>query len=224
MKQIFRSYTFLIVMLLLFNSCNSRSKQIVGSNNFDSSTEDKNSFTEITIGNRIVGTVIKVHDGDTYDLLITDNQTIRIRMEGIDAPEGGMPYYKIAKNYLINMVSNKMIEIHITDIDKHNRYIAYSYLENGLELGSEMIKEGLAWHYKEFNNEEKLSNLEIRARNLNKGLWKNYPYVVPPWTVRKLKWRGYKIDSIHDAQKEHLKGNHSHGCPDKALCEIIFGQ
>jgi endonuclease YncB( thermonuclease family) len=42
--------------------------------------------------------VIGVVDGDTYDLMDTGNVKIRIRMDAIDAPEKGMPFYQASKD------------------------------------------------------------------------------------------------------------------------------
>ena len=36
---------------------------------------------------QLQGTVIKIVDGDTFDLLTKENATFRIRMNGIDCPE-----------------------------------------------------------------------------------------------------------------------------------------
>jgi len=36
--------------------------------------------------------VIKVIDGDTIDVLADDQETIRIRLHGIDCPERGQPF------------------------------------------------------------------------------------------------------------------------------------
>jgi len=40
-----------------------------------------------TRSSRLDGKVVKIVDGDTYDLLTQDHQLYRIRMNGIDAPE-----------------------------------------------------------------------------------------------------------------------------------------
>ena len=50
--------------------------------------------------NMVSGKVIKIVDGDTYDILLNDFSTIRIRMAGIDAPEKGMPFSKLDKEFL----------------------------------------------------------------------------------------------------------------------------
>jgi endonuclease YncB( thermonuclease family) len=46
------------------------------------------------------GSVVKIVDGDTYDILLTDKNVFRIRMNGIDAPEKGQAYSQKAKDYL----------------------------------------------------------------------------------------------------------------------------
>ena len=62
------------------------------------------------------GRVIKIIDGDTYDIILTGNQTERIRMEGIDAPEKGMPFYQVSKKYLGELCFNKIVTKYIWEI------------------------------------------------------------------------------------------------------------
>jgi endonuclease YncB( thermonuclease family) len=169
----------------------------------------------------VTGKVVKVIDGDTYDLLLDDQTTIRIRMDGIDAPEKGMPFGKKAKQYLESLCQEQMITVDTTNRETFQRFISFSYLPDGRELGQEMLKMGLAWHYKKYNSDPVLAALEDNARTANIGLWIEQPYIIPPWTVRKLNRRGYKTQDIYKAQREHLKGQHSTGCPDARLCKII---
>jgi endonuclease YncB( thermonuclease family) len=51
------------------------------------------------------GKVIKIVDGDTYDVLAADNKTIRIRMNGIDTPE--KTFRAKSKNYLSGLCFGK---------------------------------------------------------------------------------------------------------------------
>ena len=46
----------------------------------------------VTTAGEFPGKVIKVIDGDTIDVLTDDNETIRIRLYGIDCPERGQPF------------------------------------------------------------------------------------------------------------------------------------
>jgi endonuclease YncB( thermonuclease family) len=133
----------------------------------------------------LVGYVIKIVDGDTYDILV-DKATHRVRMASIDAPERGMPFSKEAKQYLAGMCFNKNIKITFSKRDRSNRIIAFSYLEDGRELSAEMIKAGFAWHYLKYSNDAVFNQLEQRARQNKVGLWFD-PYPLAPWDHRKQK-------------------------------------
>jgi endonuclease YncB( thermonuclease family) len=169
----------------------------------------------------VSGRVVKIIDGDTYDLLLDDNTIIRIRMGGIDAPEKSMPFGKRAKQYLGELCEGQTITVDTTQRETFRRFTSFSYLEDGRELGQEMLKAGLAWHFKKFSSDPELVDLENSAKRNKVGLWVEQPYILPPWIVRKLNRQGYKIQDIYKAQREHLKGQHSEGCPNSHLCEII---
>ncbi len=130
------------------------------------------------------GYVIGIIDGDTYDLLLEDKTTIRIRMDGIDAPEKGMPFYKVSKKYLSELCFNKNVIYEQTAQDAHSRIVAKTYLDDGRECGEELIKAGLAWHFKKYSTEKKLADLEIEARNKKIGIWSD-PRPMSPWDNRK---------------------------------------
>jgi endonuclease YncB( thermonuclease family) len=148
----------------------------------------------------ITGKVVSVIDGDTYDLLLKGNRKIRVRMEGIDAPERGMPFYKVSKNHLAQLCFNKNVSLNITGIDGHDRFLGFTYLDDGSELSHEMIKAGLAWHFKKYNSDSILSNLEIEAKKMKRGLWLN-ENPMAPWTNRSLHRQGISTkDSFNIVQ------------------------
>jgi len=162
----------LIWMLLLFTSiiaCNSES----------------NRKQPLKKGSIVSGKVIAIIDGDTYDILIPGNKTIRVRMEGIDAPEKGMPFYQKSKKHLSDLCFHKQVKIKITGVDNYKRFLAYSYLEDGKELSHEMIRAGFAWHFKRYNSDCNLSELELDAKKQRKGLWMD-ENPMAPWENRKL--------------------------------------
>ena len=168
-----------LFLLILVSSCGSRRERLDKYSSVDrnlETTNTKNSY-------KVIGIV----DGDTYDIL-ADNHEVRIRMDAIDAPERGMPYYKVSKKYLSSLIFGKFIEVDIFDEDSRGRIIAHTY-SNGLDISAEMLSAGLAWHYKEHNNEDKYSELEINARSKKLGLWADEnPY--KPWEIRKLHREG----------------------------------
>ena len=132
------------------------------------------------------GKVIKIVDGDTYDILLKNNIPKRIRMEGIDAPERGMPFYKVAKDYLGDLCFGEIVQIKQTSTDRYGRTIAKTYLANGNEVGLLMVNAGVAWHYKKYSTDAELANAEIKARKKRIGLWVDKAPVAP-WEWRKSK-------------------------------------
>ncbi len=169
-----------IVYLLLFSfvlfnvSCNS------SSGNRKGNSQNEQSET---------GKVVGIIDGDTYDILMEGNETVRVRMEGIDAPEKGMPFYKAAKKHLSALCFGKTIRLEVHDEDSNDRKIAFSYLEDGRELSHEMLKAGMAWHFIKYNKDKDLAKLESQARELKEGLWIDES-PMPPWINRALHRKG----------------------------------
>jgi len=162
-----------------------------------SSSSDRSIVTQDDI---LSGKVVSIIDGDTYDILLQGNKTIRVRMEGIDSPERGMPFYKVSKNYLGTLCFNKYVTLQVTDRDHYNRYIGFTFLEDETELSHEMIKAGLAWHYKKYNSDLELANLELEAKKLKKGLWID-ENPMPPWVNRSLHRRGISTKDSFDLKE-----------------------
>jgi len=166
-------FLLLFFLTILFPSCHSKSGKGAG--------DDSDGF--------VVGKVIRIVDGDTYHLLVDSNRTLKVRMEGIDAPERGMPFYRVSKDYLGQLCFNKPVKLKITGEDRNGRTLGFTYLDDGRELGHEMIKAGMAWHFRRYNDDDELADLETEARKAKRGLWaENNP--TPPWEYRKFKRKG----------------------------------
>ena len=150
--------------------------------------------------NFVSGQVIKVIDGDTYDLLLKDKTTIRVRMDGIDAPENGMPYAKKATQYLGDLCKNQTVRIVKDNVDRYGRTLSYSYLKDGRELSREMLKAGYAWHYKEYNSDPELATLEEKARQAKRGLWKD-KNPMAPWEIRKMRRQGISTKDMFETSE-----------------------
>jgi len=174
--------SLLLVILPLIFSCNGKR-----SGNYNPSNKEKKSS----------GKVIAIIDGDTYDILLEGNKTERVRMDAIDAPEKGMPFYKVAKNYLSELCFQKEVRLVYIGIDQHGRSINRSFLTDGTDLSKEMIRNGLAWHYKEYSSDKELAELEIQARNKKIGLWADKK-PMEPWLCRKLRREGNHVEFSND--------------------------
>lgn len=136
-------------------------------------------------------TVISVHDGDTVRVKLLDTgEETSVRLNLIDAPEdsnnvGTQSYGKEAGDYLRSLIQDKEVDLEIYGKDKYERTIAV-IKKDGVDINARMIEEGLAWHYKKYDNTEhyaQYDSLEKEAKNLKKGLWSD-PNATPPWEFR----------------------------------------
>lgn len=137
-----------------------------------------------TVKAALSGKVVKIVDGDTFDILLDDLTTKRIRMEGIDAPERKMAFYQVSKDYLGKLCFQQVVRIEQTSTDRYGRTVAKTYLANGSELGLLMIEAGYAWHFKKYSSDRQLAKAEIKARNNKTGLWVDV-LPIAPWEWRK---------------------------------------
>jgi micrococcal nuclease len=53
-----------------------------------------------------------------------------------------------------------------------------------VNVNKELLKQGLAWHYKQYNKDEEFAKLEQEARKKKIGLW-SHPNPVAPWDFRR---------------------------------------
>jgi endonuclease YncB( thermonuclease family) len=140
---------------------------------------------------QLQGRVVKIIDGDTYDVLIPNRSTIRIRMYGIDAPERGMAFYASSKNYLAQLCMGKVLRVQQMEKDIHGRIVAKAFLSDGRDINLEMIKAGMAWHFKKYDKSKSYAQAELHARKLKKGLWAD-KNPIAPWDERSRRRKGGK--------------------------------
>lgn len=116
--------------------------------------------------------VTKVVDGDTLDL----NNSLRIRMSGINTPETGECYYSEAKGKLSETALNKdvYIEEDITDKDKYGRSLRYVYIDNK-SVNNLLVENGFARVYDKYEKDTKrykeLKKFEEKAKQNLLGVW-----------------------------------------------------
>jgi endonuclease YncB( thermonuclease family) len=127
--------------------------------------------------------VVGIKDGDTFKVLY-NNSEITIRLNHIDCPEKNQPYGKKAKWKASDLCFGKMVKIVSNGKkDRYKRLIAEVYYNN-ININKELIKNGLAWHFKKYSKNTEYANLEIKARKTKVGLWSE-SNPIAPWNWRK---------------------------------------
>ena len=126
--------------------------------------------------------VIGVKDGDTIVVLTQDNTQVTIRFEGIDCPEAKQAFGNRAKQATVDLCFQKYVHIIQTGSDRYKRILAKVFVDE-IYINKELIRIGMAWHFKEYNADEELAKMEIDARNRKVGLW-SQPNPEAPWNFR----------------------------------------
>ena len=128
------------------------------------------------------GKVVAVADGDTFTVLDGATQ-VRIRLEGIDAPEKGQPFSAKSKQAVSDLVFGQVVRVVQSSKDRYKRSIAKVYLQDGRCVNEEMLRLGMAWHFKRYSDDAQWAKLEQQARRSKTGLWAD-PKPIAPWEWR----------------------------------------
>tara|TARA_X000000368_G_scaffold393802_1_gene359816 strand:+ start:158 stop:664 length:507 start_codon:yes stop_codon:yes gene_type:complete len=144
--------------------------------------------------------VVRVIDGDTIQVKDNLGHKFKIRLLGIDTPEIKQAFGKESSDYLKSIVTGKKILI-ISKPDNDKPYTLDFYkrvlakvILNGKDINLEMVKKGMAWHYKKYKNNQPFDDqqsynyAESEARKKNIGLWVEKD-PLPPWSWRKINRR-----------------------------------
>lgn len=121
----------------------------------------------------------KIIDGDTIDTLCPyqkDQQSLRLRVWGIDAPETGQkPWGDEATSFLASLIqAPNNLTVEIKDIDRYNRYVAKIYQGEpsaNNDLGLKMVEEGYAIVYHAYNDDKTYKEIEEKAQKSKLGVW-----------------------------------------------------
>ncbi len=125
-----------------------------------------------------------VTDGDTVRVLTGDKRQLRVRLNGIDAPEKTQPFGERSRQWLAACVFGKDLLLVASGTDRYGRTLGV------LKLGAEdvnlaSVKNGWAWWYRAYaRGRLDLSAAERNAREARRGLWAG-PTPQAPWDYRR---------------------------------------
>jgi endonuclease YncB( thermonuclease family) len=131
----------------------------------------------------------RVLDGDTIDLATREHGIVRIRLEGIDAPEGGqrcsLRWYgtwdcgRAATTALTQIVRDRTVTCDDRGPDKYGRTLSICMIDNR-DINAEMVRIGLAWAYVRYSS--LYVTQEKDARDAKAGVWQAATQA--PWDWR----------------------------------------
>lgn len=136
----------------------------------------------------IEGRVVGVADGDTITVLNAERGQVKVRLEGIDAPEKAQPYGQASKHSLSQLVFGRHVRLECNKIDRFRRKVCRVF-RGDLDVNREQIARGMAWHLDRYAEEqpedERLADekAEMGARGRGAGLFAD-PRAVAQWDWR----------------------------------------
>ena len=127
--------------------------------------------------------VVAVSDGDT--LVVQQGSTRKkIRLYGIDCPEGNQQFGSEAKRFTMKLVLSKQVRIEPLYNDPHHRIVAKVFLPDETYVNAEITGAGYAWWYRRYaKGDQVLENREREAKSAGRGIWADLN-PVPPWNFR----------------------------------------
>lgn len=129
----------------------------------------------------LLGRVAGVADGDTLTLDV-DGDRQRIRLHEIDTPEHDQPWSDQARGALARKVAGKYVRVTVAAVDDYGRTVGKVWL-GSRDINRELVREGHAWVYRRYLQDESLLADEAAARAARRGLWRQADPVAP-WQWR----------------------------------------
>ncbi|CAB4178456.1 COG1525 Micrococcal nuclease (thermonuclease) homologs [uncultured Caudovirales phage] len=128
--------------------------------------------------------VVSVYDGDT--ITVRTDETIKIRINGIDAPELKQPFGQASKQAMSSLVFGKTVTVKPDKKDRYGRLLARVEIA-GKDTSIKMVETGMAHWYQQYaKHDTELQSAQTKAKSAKLGVW-SVPDAIAPWEYRKQK-------------------------------------
>ena len=127
--------------------------------------------------------VIAVSDGDTFTGITEDKEKVRFRIKELTHLNYRKRFHE-NQGLPATLIHGKRVCIKVQkERDGFGRPVVYIFTPDNLDVGAEMIKAGMAWHFKKYDDSDYYAKLEEEAREKKVGLWGDL-HPVAPWVYR----------------------------------------
>jgi micrococcal nuclease len=132
-----------------------------------------------SLAGQLQGVVTHVTDGDTlWVRLAGEADSVKVRFQGIDAPEICQTGGDAALAALKNKVLHQTVQLQTSRYDDYGRMLARVRLQ-GDDVGAWMVQQGQAWSYRYRNSPGPYAVQEQAARAAKLGVWSRADSVEP---------------------------------------------
>jgi len=126
-------------------------------------------------GQLVKATVIRVVDGDTFEVRIGQGSPVRVRVIGYDAPERDEPFGDTATKFLKALLEGRevLLESDVQPVDRYGRRLYHVWLSQTL-LSELMLLTGLARQMTippNVRHVDFLTQAQKQGREIGLGIW-----------------------------------------------------
>ena len=159
----------------------------------------------------LMGKVTRIIDGDS--ILVTDSKSVEyeVQLEGIDAPELKQEFGKESTEGLSKLLKDKMVRITWKSKDNFERLLAQVY-DGDKHINMELIKTGMAWHFKRYNNDEELAKI-LRFMFLTELFFVNL-FAACDDLIGTVTWMSHHLSSLNLIANYTLSHSKTNSCSD----------
>jgi micrococcal nuclease len=136
---------------------------------------------QVSYPEQFEGRCLSVQDGDTIGVDYHGLE-VRIRLQGIDAPERNQPFHTQSKKFLSRLVFQKNVRVRARGDGGFGRLLGEVRVD-GKDVSVELLKAGLARHNTRYSSDPVLAGLEAEARKARVGIWSLVRKAAPPRAV-----------------------------------------
>ena len=126
-----------------------------------------------------------VMDGDTV-LLVRQGQPepVKLRIDGIDAPETCQPGGMASRDALIRLTLRKSVQVTDLGLDHYGRQVGRLSVD-GVDVGGERVRFGMAWAYRFRTSRGPYAALQRAAEKQKKGVFSAAEAAMSPPVFRR---------------------------------------
>jgi endonuclease YncB( thermonuclease family) len=151
--------------------------------------QNADEIDESSIGTVLIeGKVISVQNGDTITVQKSGDDPYLVKMQAIDAPDIGQPYFENARKALSKLLLKKNVKVVVYTTYAKGMVIG-SVFRDDRDVGLELVEKGMAWHFRRFAYQQpaairkSYSDAQDYAATAGLGLWSD-DRPTPPWVFR----------------------------------------
>ena len=131
------------------------------------------------------GWVSWVMDGDTVLVVRPGQQEpVKLRLDAVDAPETCQPGGVAARDAMMALALRKSVQVQLLGHDSYGRDIGRLSV-NGVDLGAEMVRSGMAWAYRFRTGRGPYAALQRQAQKEKRGVFAGREEPMSPSLFRK---------------------------------------